>query len=194
MVDERLLTSWRDTSAKTQIIDFVDRATDEKGGSFVAPPDRVAVFDNDGTLWSEKPIPIQLDFTLFRMAEKATPIPRCGIGSRTRRRSNTDYRWLGDAIVKHYHGDDTDLGLLMGAVETAFADMAVEAFGDEVTTWFTPSHPVLNRPYLSCGTRRWSSCCGTWNPTVSVPTSPQVVIVISCDHLLSTSTASHRSE
>ena len=46
-----------------------------------------------------------------------------------------DYHWLGEAMVKHYHGDDADLGLLMGAVESAFEGMTVQAFSDEVTTW-----------------------------------------------------------
>ena len=54
--------------------------------------------------------------------------------------------------MKHYHGDDTDLGLLKAAVESAFEGMGVEAFGSEVLTWLgTASHPVLRRPYLSCG-------------------------------------------
>jgi phosphoserine phosphatase len=151
MVDEHLLTSWRDTSAKTQIIDFVDRATDEKGGSFVAPPDRVAVFDNDGTLWSEKPIPIQLDFSLYRLAEKANADTSLSNRQPYKAALERDYQWLGEAMVKHYRGDDADLGLLMGAVETAFAGMTIQAFSDEVTTWLrASSHPVLKRPYLSC--------------------------------------------
>ena len=54
-------------------------------------------------------------------------------------------------MVKHYHGDDADLGLLMAAVETAFGGMTVEAFSDEVAAWLqTATHPVLRRPYLSC--------------------------------------------
>ena len=54
--------------------------------------------------------------------------------------------------MKHYHGDDADLGLLMGAVESAFEGMEVEAFGAEVMEWLTTaSHPVLRRQYLACG-------------------------------------------
>lgn len=54
-------------------------------------------------------------------------------------------------MIKHYHGDDGDLGLLMKAVETAFEGMSIQAFSDEVTTWLQgASHPVLKRPYLSC--------------------------------------------
>lgn len=68
MVAEALLASWRDTPTRQAVIDFVEDVTSEDSNGFVAPAERVAVFDNDGTLWSEKPIPIQLDFTLFRMA------------------------------------------------------------------------------------------------------------------------------
>jgi len=70
MSAESLLVSWRDTVTRQVIVDFV-RSVTSAGANYVSPADRVAVFDNDGTLWSEKPIPIQLDFTLYRLAEQA---------------------------------------------------------------------------------------------------------------------------
>ena len=63
------LSSWRDGPAKQAIIDFVARTCGEGGSPAVPPEERVAVFDNDGTLWCEKPMPIQLDFILRRLAE-----------------------------------------------------------------------------------------------------------------------------
>ena len=54
------------------ITDFVAAVTEEGGDRYVPPAERIATFDNDGTLWCEKPIPIQLDFTMHRMAEQAT--------------------------------------------------------------------------------------------------------------------------
>ena len=74
MAAESLLGSWNDTPARREIVDFVQSVSTEGSAGFAAPQERVAVFDNDGTRWSEKPIPIQLDFTLFRMA--------CPAGSR----------------------------------------------------------------------------------------------------------------
>ena len=152
MAGETLLVSWHDTATRTAIIDFVAAVCGEESADFVIPAERVAVFDNDGTLWSEKPIPIQLDFTLFRLAELA------GQDSSLRDRQpyeaavERDYRWLGEAMVKHYHGDDADLRLLLKAVESAFAGMTVEAFEAEVLGWLKDaSHPLLRRPYLSCG-------------------------------------------
>jgi phosphoserine phosphatase len=148
---EALLESWNDTPTRQAIIDFVRAVGREGSPGFVAPAERVAVFDNDGTLWSEKPIPIQLDFTLFRMAELAARDPSLSERQPYKAAAERDYLWLGEAVVKHYHGDDADLVLLKGAVESAFEGMGVEAFGSEVLAWLgTASHPVLRRPYLSC--------------------------------------------
>ena len=63
------LPSWHDTPTKDAILDFVDRATN--GPEAVPVPERIAVFDNDGTLWTEKPLPIQADFILRRLHEMA---------------------------------------------------------------------------------------------------------------------------
>jgi len=152
MAAETLLALWNDTPTRRAIVDFVQAVSTEGSPGFVAPAERVAVFDNDGTLWSEKPVPIQLDFTLFRMAELAGQDPSLAERQPYRAAVERDFRWLDQAIVKHYHGDDADLGLLMGAVESAFEGMEVEAFGAEVMEWLnTASHPVLRRQYLACG-------------------------------------------
>jgi phosphoglycolate phosphatase-like HAD superfamily hydrolase len=152
MAAETLLALWNDTATRRAIVDFVQAVSTEGSPGFVAPAERVAVFDNDGTLWSEKPVPIQLDFTLFRMAELAGKDPSLAERQPYRAAVERDFRWLDEAIVKHYHGDDADLGLLLGAVESAFEGMEVEAFGSEVMEWLTTaSHPVLRRPYLACG-------------------------------------------
>lgn len=151
MVAEALLASWRGTSTRAEIIGFVSRVTDESHDDFVAPPDRVAVFDNDGTLWSEKPIPIQLDFTLYRLAELAEADPSLAVQQPYKAALERDYHWLSEAMVNHYHGDDADLGLLMTAVESAFEGLTVHSFSNEVMTWLGEAkHPSLGRPYLSC--------------------------------------------
>jgi phosphoserine phosphatase len=145
------LRSWRDTPTRAAVVDFVARAVDETGSDFVPRAERVAVFDNDGTLWSEKPIPIQLDFTLFRMAELAESDQSLKDRQPYKAAVERDYIWLGAAMVKHYHGDDGDLGLLMAAIETAFGGMTVEEFGAEASAWLHAAHhPQLQRPYLSC--------------------------------------------
>lgn len=152
MTAEALLASWADTPTRQAITDFVARVATPDGDGFVPEADRVAVFDNDGTLWSEKPIPIQLDFTLFRMAQQAADDPALAGRQPYTAAVEHDYRWLGGAMVKHYRGDDADLGLLQAAVSEAFMGMGVEEFAATVRSWFaTASHPLLQRPYLSCG-------------------------------------------
>jgi phosphoglycolate phosphatase-like HAD superfamily hydrolase len=151
MAEERLLASWRDGAARQAIVDFVRSAGTEGSTGFVPPEERVAVFDNDGTLWSEKPVPVQLDFTLARMAERAASDPSLKDRQPYLAAVDRDYRWLGEAVVKHYHGDDADLRALEGAVETAFDGMGVEAFAREVSGWLSCApHPLLRRPYLEC--------------------------------------------
>jgi phosphoglycolate phosphatase-like HAD superfamily hydrolase len=152
MAAETLLALWNDTPTRRAIVDFVQAVSTEGSPAYVVPAERVAVFDNDGTLWSEKPVPIQLDFTLFRMAELAGQDPSLAERQPYRAAVERDFRWLDEAIVKHYHGDDADVGLLLAAIGSAFAGMEVEAFGAEVMEWLaTASHPVLRRPYLACG-------------------------------------------
>ena len=58
------LSSWNDGAAKQAITDFIDHAT-TPGNGYVEPADRIATFDNDGTLWVEQPLPVQIDF-IFR--------------------------------------------------------------------------------------------------------------------------------
>jgi hypothetical protein len=59
---EAALASWRDAAATRAILEFVAAATHEGDEGYIPPAERIAVFDNDGTLWTEKPMPVQLDF------------------------------------------------------------------------------------------------------------------------------------
>ena len=67
------LPSWRETSAKRSIVEFVAAVTQPDSPDFVPEPERVAVFDNDGTLWTEQPVYAQLVFALDRAAELGHP-------------------------------------------------------------------------------------------------------------------------
>jgi phosphoglycolate phosphatase-like HAD superfamily hydrolase len=61
------LSSWNETAPKSAIFNFVERVTKEGSADFVPPAERIATFDNDGTLWAEQPIPFQLVFALDRV-------------------------------------------------------------------------------------------------------------------------------
>jgi hypothetical protein len=69
------LRSWNDGAAKKAIVTFVDRVTREGGPDFVPVPARIAVFDNDGTLWSEQPIYFQVAFAFDRVKALAPQHP-----------------------------------------------------------------------------------------------------------------------
>ena len=66
---------WNETSIRQAIVDIVAAVTDESGPKYVAPQERVAVFDNDGTLWCEQPVQVQVDFILRRLVEMADKNP-----------------------------------------------------------------------------------------------------------------------
>src|SRR6218665_2012311 len=69
------LPSWNDTPARANIVDFVTRVTTAGGPDFVPPNARIAVFDNDGTLWAEAPVPFQLAFVLDEVKRRAATDP-----------------------------------------------------------------------------------------------------------------------
>jgi hypothetical protein len=109
------LPSWNDTATQAAITDFVARVTGD-GPDYLPPEQRVATFDNDGTLWCEKPMPIQLDFIIRRFAAMAESDASLRDQQPWKAASEHDLDWLGAAMVKHYHGDDSDVALLLHAV------------------------------------------------------------------------------
>jgi hypothetical protein len=70
-MSDATLASWNETPTRAAIVDFVARVTTEGGPDYVHSSERIATFDN-GTLWCEKPIPIELGFILMRLAATAT--------------------------------------------------------------------------------------------------------------------------
>lgn len=145
------LDGWRDSAAASAIIDFVDRVTGD-GPDYVEPADRVAVFDNDGTLWCEKPAYIQLDFLVRRLAEQAAHDRSLMTQAPYAAAASGDLRWFGDAVTAHYRGDDSQLKLLGAAMISAFEGMTVEEHEAKVRAFFAEArHPTLNRPYTACG-------------------------------------------
>lgn len=132
------LPSWNDGPAKQAIIDFVAAVCEEADHDYVAPADRIAVFDNDGTLWAEQPVYSQAFFALDEIARLAPDHPE----------------WAGvepwDSILS---GDAARMASLSEediaqALAVAFSGMPVEQYADNVAAWFADAtHPVLQRPY-----------------------------------------------
>ncbi|TFV60907.1 haloacid dehalogenase-like hydrolase [Mycobacterium sp. PS03-16] len=142
-----MLESWNDGPTKSAIVEFVGRTVTE-----VPVEERVAVFDNDGTLWCEKPAYIQLDFLVRRMAEQAKADPSLAERQPYRAAAAGDLAWFGDAVTKHYNGDDSELKALASGVLSAFVGLTVEEHAERVKGFFaTAEHPTLRRPYTACG-------------------------------------------
>jgi phosphoserine phosphatase len=145
------LPSWREGASKQAVLEFVQRVTTEGSPDFVPPPERVAVFDNDGTLWCEKPMPIQLDFILRRLVAMAEQDPALRTRQPWQAAYTRDYGWLGGVITKHYHGDDSDLPVLAAGILQAFAGITVEDFEAQADAFLrSAQHPTLGRAYLAC--------------------------------------------
>lgn len=116
------LPSWSDGAAKKAIVEFV-QASDA-----VPVAERVAVFDNDGTLWCEKPMPIQLDFILRRLMEMAEAKPESRDNQPWKAAHERDYGWLGALMAEHYAGDDTNVKILGAGILAAYEGISVEDF------------------------------------------------------------------
>jgi phosphoglycolate phosphatase-like HAD superfamily hydrolase len=140
------LPSWNDGPTKSAIVDFVAHAVT------LPPEDRVAVFDNDGTLWVEKPAYIQLDFLVRRLAVQAAADPALAAWQPYAAAAAGDLGWFGEAVTKHYNGDDSDLKVLARGLLSAYQGLTVEEHAARVSAFFAEaSHPTLGRPYTACG-------------------------------------------
>ena len=145
------MVSWRDGPTKSAIVDFVGRIT-TKGPDYVAPEARIAVFDNDGTLWVEKPALVQLDFLVRRLAEQSAADASLGRRQPYIAAASGDLAWFADAVTQHYDGDDSRLEILAEGIYSAYQGLTVEQHAEQVQAFFADAtHPTLDRAYTSCG-------------------------------------------
>lgn len=122
------LESWNDGAAKTAILDFVQQVTTEGNPAFVPAADRFATFDNDGTLWCEQPMPIQLQHGLRHVAKWAAEHPEDRDRQPFKALYEKDMAWLSKAAADYANGDPSGLiTLAMGTAE-ATAGISAEAF------------------------------------------------------------------
>jgi phosphoserine phosphatase len=137
------LQSWNDGAARRSILAFVGSVT-TAGPTYVAPADRIACLDNDGTLWSEKPLPVQLDFMMRGWAAMALTDPS--------RRQFQPYKASVERDMEYFaHYDEHAADLVAGLAE-AFGGMTPETFTKRVTAFFaTARHPTYDRPYSETG-------------------------------------------
>jgi phosphoserine phosphatase len=147
-----MLPSWNDTPTRCAIEAFLNAVTTEGGPEFVAPEERVAVFDNDGTLWCEKPMPVELGFILQRLAAMAEDDASLRDEQPWKAARERDYAWLADAMTSHYRGDDSAVQQLIGALLKAFEGWSVEDYGAAAAAFLGEArHPTLHRAFSDCG-------------------------------------------
>ncbi|MFC9984605.1 HAD family hydrolase [Microbacterium keratanolyticum] len=140
------LMSWRRTPTRQAIEDFVAAVT--TGPDAVPVEERIAVFDNDGTLWSEKPMLPQLHYVTEQWKAAAAAAPELAERQPYLAATSGDLSWLGTAIDKHYRGDDSDLQVMLAALVGLNDGMSVEEYAAAVDEFYrTARHPVTGRPY-----------------------------------------------
>jgi len=132
------LPSWNDGPAKQSIIDFVGKVTKEGSPAFVPLPERIATFDNDGTLWCEKPLPVQLYFALDRVKTLAPEHPEW-------KEKEPFVSLLQGDLKKAAGGGERAILELMMATH---AGMTTEQFEKIVTDWIASAkHPKTGKPF-----------------------------------------------
>lgn len=134
------LPSWKEGPVKQTIIDFVQRVTAEGGRDFVPVEERIAVFDNDGTLWTEKPVPNEVYFVQSRVKEMVARDPSL--------RKRQPFRAVLERDEGYFqrHGAQAIAEL----VTATHANMTQEQFASEARRFLdTQRHPKLGRPYTA---------------------------------------------
>jgi phosphoglycolate phosphatase-like HAD superfamily hydrolase len=134
------LPSWNDGPAKQSIIAFVEKVTTPDSPDFVPVPERIAVYDNDGTLWSEQPVPVQFYFVADRVKALAPQHPEW--------KTTEPFASLlwGDVKAALENSGDHGLMELFMATHTG---MTTDEFAQQVKDWITTAkHPTTGKRFL----------------------------------------------
>ena len=126
------LPSWNEGTSKSRLVDFVELVTDPDSDDYVTPEDRIAVFDNDGTLWAEQPMYFQVMFALDAVQAMARQDPSILTSDTLRAAAEGD-------LAKVLEGGQE---ALLEIVEVTHSGMSVDTFIAEVQLWLeTATHP-----------------------------------------------------
>ena len=132
------LPSWNDGPARRSLVAFVGRVTTAGGPDYVRPAERIAVFDNDGTLWAEQPIYFQVQFALDRVKALAPGHPEW------KAKEPFNHLIAGDMKAFMAGGEKS----LMAVIAVAHSGMTTDEFATTVKDWLaTARHPKTGRLY-----------------------------------------------
>jgi phosphoglycolate phosphatase-like HAD superfamily hydrolase len=141
---DTVLRSWNDGPARQAILDFVASAT-TPGAGFVAAADRIATFDNDGTLWVEQPLPPQFDFVFRKWGEEIEQDPSLAGQQPYKAIIEKDMSFFERLAVQ----DPETVETLLKAFTRSWAGTAPEEFDAQVREWLrTARQPKLGAPYI----------------------------------------------
>jgi hypothetical protein len=135
------LPSWNDTAPKRAILRFVKETTDKKSDKYIAPEERIATFDNDGTLWCEQPMYVQLAFALDRVKALADKHPQWKEKQPFKAALEGDMKGVLSSGEKG----------LVELITATHTGMTTDEFEDIVKQWLARArHPRFKRPYTEC--------------------------------------------
>src|SRR5688500_3277452 len=135
------LPSWNAGTSRKSIVDFVTRVTTRGSPQFVPPAERIATFDNDGTLWAEQPMYFQLAFAIDRVKALASEHPEW-------KQKQPFKAVLAGDVKGALAGGEPAIAQLIAATHPG---MTVDEFRKIVEDWVaTARHPRFNRPYTEC--------------------------------------------
>jgi len=138
------LASWKDGSAKRAIVNFVNTVT-TPGDGFVEVADRIATFDNDGTLWVEQPLPPQFDFVFRRWAEEVKADPSLAEQQPYKAVIAMDPAFFGGIATQ----DPEVVGTLLKAFSRTWEGTTPDEFEAQVRDWLaTVKQPKLDKLYI----------------------------------------------
>jgi phosphoserine phosphatase len=141
MTESNPLPSWLDGPSKRAILEYVDAVTRPDSDDFIPEPERIAVFDNDGTLWPENPFPVQGAFVMERLRARVAEEPALRDNPMVQAAFRKD---LATLLANHHHG-------LIEIFTLTHAGLTTAEFTEVVSEWIrTARHPRFDRPYDQC--------------------------------------------
>jgi hypothetical protein len=137
-----IMPSWKDTQTKQAILDFVAAVTDQNSPNYVPPAERIAAFDNDGTLWCEHPVPVQVMAILDGLSRAVQQNPALGEQALYRAAVEKDMAWFAPYMSNERIPELVGMMLAAGAGETQ------PEFEARVAAWLRQArHPRFGTPY-----------------------------------------------
>ncbi len=142
------LSLWNHTPTRQAILDFVAAVTAPGSPDFVPPAERIATFDNDGTLWLEKPLYIQLQHGLRAIGKAAAEKPELRDRQPFKAVYEKDMAWLGKAAADYAKGDPGGVFILVSGLTEVLEGITVEAFEVDVLDFLSNAQDArFKQPY-----------------------------------------------